>query len=108
MSAGNQAPFPRAGFGGVEIHGANGYLVDQFIQNVSDKRSDAWGGSIVKRSRFAVEVTRAVVDAVGNDPRFKLAYLYICESDTKDPQESVKFMLDAYGNTGPAGFGRKL
>ncbi|KAJ4180002.1 hypothetical protein NW755_012042 [Fusarium falciforme] len=56
-----------AGFDGVEIHGANGYLVDQFIQDVSNKRTDVWGGSIENRSRFAVEVTRAVVEAVGSE-----------------------------------------
>ncbi|KAI8663349.1 Oxidored-FMN domain-containing protein [Fusarium keratoplasticum] len=56
-----------AGFDGVEIHGANGYLVDQFIQDVSNKRTDTWGGSIENRSRFAVEVTRAVVEAVGSE-----------------------------------------
>ncbi|KAL2678712.1 Chanoclavine-I aldehyde reductase fgaOx3 [[Neocosmospora] mangrovei] len=56
-----------AGFDGVEIHGANGYLVDQFIQDVSNKRTDHWGGSIENRSRFAVEVTRAVVEAVGSE-----------------------------------------
>ena len=54
-----------AGFDGVEIHGANGYLVDQFIQDVSNVRDDEYGGSIEKRSRFAVEVVQAVVDAVG-------------------------------------------
>ncbi|KAH8648847.1 hypothetical protein BGZ61DRAFT_542372 [Ilyonectria robusta] len=56
-----------AGFDGVEIHGANGYLVDQFTQDTSNKRTDAWGGSIKNRSRFALEVTKAVVDAVGTD-----------------------------------------
>ena len=56
-----------AGFDGVEIHGANGYLVDQFLQDVSNKRSDKWGGSIANRSRFAVEVTKAVVKAIGAD-----------------------------------------
>ncbi|KAJ5174958.1 Chanoclavine-I aldehyde reductase [Penicillium canariense] len=56
-----------AGFDGVEIHGANGYLVDQFIQDVSNKRTDRWGGSIENRARFAVEVTRAVVEAIGAD-----------------------------------------
>lgn len=57
----------KAGFDGVEIHGANGYLVDQFIQDVSNQRTDNWGGSIENRSRFAVEVVRAVSDAVGAD-----------------------------------------
>lgn len=56
-----------AGFDGVEIHGANGYLVDQFIQDVSNQRTDGWGGDIERRSRFAVDVTRAVVDAIGHD-----------------------------------------
>ena len=54
-----------AGFDGVEIHGANGYLIDQFIQDNSNKRTDAWGGSIEKRARFALEVAKAVADAVG-------------------------------------------
>ncbi|KZP02796.1 FMN-linked oxidoreductase [Athelia psychrophila] len=55
----------KAGFDGVEIHGANGYLIDQFLQDVSNNRTDAYGGSVENRSRFALEVTKAVVDAVG-------------------------------------------
>ncbi|KAG0697551.1 NADH:flavin oxidoreductase/NADH oxidase [Suillus ampliporus] len=54
-----------AGFDGVEIHGANGYLIDQFLQQVSNTRTDDWGGSIEKRARFAIEVVDAVVKAVG-------------------------------------------
>lgn len=56
-----------AGFDGVEIHGANGYLVDQFIQDTSNKRTDSWGGSVPSRSRYVTEVVRAVADAVGHD-----------------------------------------
>ncbi|RDW84377.1 NADH:flavin oxidoreductase oxidase family protein-like protein [Coleophoma cylindrospora] len=56
-----------AGFDGVEIHGANGYLIDQFTQDTSNKRTDAWGGSIEKRARFGLEVAKAVVEAVGAD-----------------------------------------
>lgn len=56
-----------AGFDGVEIHAANGYLIDQFTQDTCNKRTDRWGGSVENRARFAVEVTRAVVDAVGAD-----------------------------------------
>ncbi|OCL01891.1 FMN-linked oxidoreductase [Glonium stellatum] len=56
-----------AGFDGVEIHGANGYLVDQFIQDRVNTRTDRWGGSIENRARFAFEVTKAVVKAVGSD-----------------------------------------
>ncbi|KAI0630870.1 NADH:flavin oxidoreductase/NADH oxidase [Trametes polyzona] len=55
----------KAGFDGVEIHGANGYLVDQFLQDVSNKRTDEYGGSIENRARFALEVTEAIVAAVG-------------------------------------------
>jgi NADPH2 dehydrogenase len=54
-----------AGFDGVEIHGANGYLVDQFLQDVSNTRTDEYGGSVENRSRFALEVAGAVVDAIG-------------------------------------------
>jgi NADPH2 dehydrogenase len=54
-----------AGFDGVEIHGANGYLVDQFLQDRSNARGDEYGGSVENRSRFAVEVVKAVVEAVG-------------------------------------------
>ncbi|KAK0316720.1 hypothetical protein LTR01_000471 [Friedmanniomyces endolithicus] len=56
-----------AGFDGVEVHGANGYLIDQFTQDVSNKRTDRWGGSIENRTRFATAVTQAVVSAVGAD-----------------------------------------
>lgn len=56
-----------AGFDGVEIHAANGYLIDQFNQDTVNTRTDRWGGSVENRARFAVEVTRAVVSAVGAD-----------------------------------------
>ena len=54
-----------AGFDGVEVHGATGYLVDQFLQDVSNKRTDEYGGSIENRARFALEVMDAIVAAVG-------------------------------------------
>lgn len=54
-----------AGFDGVEIHGANGYLVDQFLQDTCNQRTDEYGGSVENRSRFALEVVQAVVDAIG-------------------------------------------
>ncbi|KAL9087628.1 MAG: hypothetical protein Q9165_006552 [Trypethelium subeluteriae] len=57
----------RAGFDGVEIHGANGYLIDQFLQDVSNHRTDKWGGSIENRSRFGLAVAKAVTDAIGPD-----------------------------------------
>ena len=52
-----------AGFDGVEIHGANGYLIDQFLRESSNQRTDDYGGSIENRVRFLVEVTHAVVNA---------------------------------------------
>ena len=55
-----------AGFDGVEIHGANGYLIDQFIQDGTNKRTDKYGGSVENRARFALEVTEAVANAIGS------------------------------------------
>jgi N-ethylmaleimide reductase len=54
-----------AGFDGVEIHAANGYLLDQFLKAGSNQRRDDFGGSIENRTRFLLEVVRAVTDAVG-------------------------------------------
>ncbi|HEY8355203.1 MAG TPA: alkene reductase [Methylophilaceae bacterium] len=55
-----------AGFDGVEIHAANGYLLDQFLRDSTNKRNDAYGGSIENRTRLLLEVTRAVVDVAGS------------------------------------------
>ncbi|KAL2061476.1 hypothetical protein VTL71DRAFT_6853 [Oculimacula yallundae] len=54
-----------AGFDGGEIHGANGYLVDQFLQDNCNKRRDSWGGDVANRARFALEIAAALIDAVG-------------------------------------------
>ncbi|KAB5511605.1 NADH:flavin oxidoreductase/NADH oxidase family protein [Coniochaeta sp. 2T2.1] len=56
-----------AGFDGVEVHGAHGFLVDQFIQDVVNQRTDDWGGSIPNRSRFPLALATAVSDAIGSD-----------------------------------------
>lgn len=55
-----------AGFDGIEIHGANGYLIDQFITDYTNQRTDNYGGDIAHRIRFAVEVIKAVRAAVGD------------------------------------------
>ena len=54
-----------AGFDGVEIHAANGYLIDQFLRSGTNTRTDAYGGSIENRVRFAVEVVKTVADEIG-------------------------------------------
>lgn len=56
-----------AGFDGVELHGANGYLLEQFLSPFSNLRTDNYGGSIENRTRFVLEVVQAVADAIGKD-----------------------------------------
>src|SRR6266850_6895340 len=56
-----------AGFDGVELHGANGYLLDQFLRDGSNRRTDAYGGSLRNRARFPLEVAAAVIDVWGAD-----------------------------------------
>lgn len=57
----------KAGFDGVEIHGANGYLLDQFAKDGANKRTDAYGGSVENRARLMLEVAQAVVAEIGAD-----------------------------------------
>ena len=54
-----------AGFDGVELHGANGYLIDQFLNPKTNQRDDAWGGSPEARNRFAIEAAKRTVEAIG-------------------------------------------
>lgn len=56
-----------AGFDGIELHGANGYLIDQFLSEYFNHRDDAWGGSLERRLAFPVAVIRAVREAVGQE-----------------------------------------
>ena len=56
-----------AGFDGVELHGGNGSLIDQFTQDVVNQRTDQWGGNVENRSRFGLEITKAVCAAIGSD-----------------------------------------
>jgi N-ethylmaleimide reductase len=57
----------QAGFDGVELHGANGYLIEQFLNANVNKRTDRYGGSIENRNRFALDVARAVANSIGPD-----------------------------------------
>jgi N-ethylmaleimide reductase len=57
----------QAGFDGVEVHGANGYLIEQFLQSKTNLRTDRYGGSIENRTRFLLEVTKAVIEVWGAD-----------------------------------------
>ncbi|KAF9009976.1 hypothetical protein BDQ17DRAFT_991760 [Cyathus striatus] len=62
-----------AGFDGAELHGANGYLIAQFLDNGANQRTDQWGGSAENRSRFGLEVIKAVKEVFGNDVSIKLS-----------------------------------
>jgi N-ethylmaleimide reductase len=57
----------KAGFDGVELHGANGYLIEQFLNPGTNKRNDHYGGSTASRNRFAIEVSTAIARAIGAD-----------------------------------------
>lgn len=84
-----------AGFDGVEIHGANGYLLDQFLEDGSNKRTDAYGGSIQNRARLMLEVTEAVCEAVGKERvglRLSPSGLKMDMSDT-NPVETFSYVV---------------
>jgi len=85
-----------ADFDGVEIHGANGYLIDQFIRDGSNKRTDEYGGSIENRSRFLFEVVSAVCDAIGREKtalRLSPSGTFNSMTDS-DPQKDYKYICD--------------
>jgi len=86
-----------AGFDGVELHGAFGYLIDQFLQDGSNQRTDRYGGSIENRSRFALEVVEAVCGAIGGDRvgiKLSPSNTFYGMQDS-DPQALFSYLLDA-------------
>ncbi|MDE1917963.1 MAG: alkene reductase [Sphingomonadales bacterium] len=91
-----------AGFDGVEIHGANGYLPDQFLQDGTNKRTDDYGGPIENRARFLLDVTQEAIDVFGADRvgvRLTPSGTYGSMSDS-DPQATFGYVvrqLDAMG-----------
>ncbi|KAJ5217594.1 uncharacterized protein N7469_011219 [Penicillium citrinum] len=78
-----------AGFDGVEVHGANGYLLDQFLHDNVNNRTDEYGGSIENRSRIVLEVLKAVADAIGSDRVGIRLSPYNYFQDTRDSNPNV-------------------
>lgn len=76
----------KAGFDGVEIHGANGYLMDQFLRSNSNKRTDDYGGTKEKRTRLITEITEAVVNEIGADKTGVRLSPFISFKDMSDPE----------------------
>lgn len=82
-----------AGFDGVEIHGANGYLIDQFLRSNSNFRTDEYGGSKEKRVRILKEITEAVVKEVGKDKTGVRLSPFISFKDMNDPEMLETIMI---------------
>lgn len=75
-----------AGFDGVEIHGANGYLVDQFLRSNSNVRTDEYGGSKENRTRFLIELSQAIADEIGKEKLGVRMSPFISFKDMNDPE----------------------
>ncbi|XP_071696512.1 putative 12-oxophytodienoate reductase 11 isoform X2 [Rutidosis leptorrhynchoides] len=91
-----------AGFDGVEIHGANGYLIDQFLKNQVNDRTDQYGGSLQNRCRFPLEVIKAVSDEVGSEKvGMRLSpFANYNDSADSDPHTLGVFMADSLSQLG--------
>jgi N-ethylmaleimide reductase len=86
-----------AGFDGVEVHGANGYLLDQFLRDSTNHRTDAYGGSVENRARLLLEVTQAVVEVWGSDKvgvRLSPSSTFNDMSDS-DPKATFSYAVQA-------------
>lgn len=88
----------RIGFDGVEIHGAHGYLIDQFFWSGTNQRTDAWGGSMANRSRFAIEIIKAIRAATSPDFPIVLRYSQWKQQDytarlAETPQQLEAFLM---------------
>lgn len=84
-----------AGFDGVEIHGANGYLIDQFLRKNANHRTDNYGGSIENRIRLLLEITKAVTEAIGKDKTGVRLSPFIKFKDMDDPEILDTIMMAA-------------
>ncbi len=93
-----------AGFDGVEIHGANGYLIDEFLRSSSNRRTDQYGGSVENRIRFAVEVFEAVAAEMGARRTGIRISPFITQRGMNDPEapETILAMIRELGRRGLA------
>jgi 2,4-dienoyl-CoA reductase-like NADH-dependent reductase (Old Yellow Enzyme family) len=93
-----------AGFDGVEIHGANGYLIDQFLTDYLNQRTDEYGGSPENRVRFAAEICRAVREAVGPDMTvgIRISQAKVSDNDHRwsGGAEEAQVIFSTLGSTG--------
>jgi N-ethylmaleimide reductase len=93
-----------AGFDGVEIHGANGYLLDQFLRDGTNHRNDAYGGSVENRARLLIEVTKAVTEVWGSDRvgvRISPVHTFNSMYDSQ-PQETFGYVAEQLNTFGLA------
>ncbi|RWW44470.1 hypothetical protein BHE74_00049785 [Ensete ventricosum] len=92
----------RAGFDGVEIHGANGYLIEQFMKDSANDRTDEYGGSLENRCRFGLEVVEAVVGEIGADRvGIRLSpFLDYMDCWDSDPEALALYMVRALNKHG--------
>ncbi|HEL4257395.1 TPA: alkene reductase [Stenotrophomonas maltophilia] len=91
-----------AGFDGVEIHGANGYLLDQFLKDGANQRTDAYGGSVENRARFVLEVVKAVVAEIGAE-RTGIRISPISPANaisSSDPQPQFDYLVEQLDELG--------
>ncbi|EOY26075.1 12-oxophytodienoate reductase 2 isoform 2, partial [Theobroma cacao] len=91
-----------AGFDGVEIHGFNGYLIDQFLNDQVNDRTDEYGGSLVNRCRFALEIVEAVANEIGADRvGIRLSpFTDFIEAVDSDPKALALYMVEALNKYG--------
>jgi N-ethylmaleimide reductase len=91
-----------AGFDGVELHGANGYLLDQFLRDGSNRRADAYGGSVRNRARFPLEVAEAVIGVWGSQRvGYKLSpYFAGYSMSDSNPIETFSYVADQLNRLG--------